>query len=180
MNNPTVRTLIIHTHARDATHAIGAQIGGMVAGGQVLALCGDLGAGKTTLVQGIAAGMGISTRVTSPTFVLVNEYAANGRKLVHIDAYRLAEGTTLADAAILGLADILDEADMDGRNVIAVEWADRIRALFPADLLQIEITAAADEPDGRTLLITATGAQSSAVLAQLSALHACPPGECAS
>ena len=123
---------------------------------------------------------GIRDLVRSRGLGDVYKRQANGRKLVHIDAYRLAEGTTLADAATLGLADILDEADMDGRNVIAVEWADRIRALFPADLLQIEITAAADEPDGRTLLITATGAQSSAVLAQLSALHACPPGECAS
>ncbi len=108
-----------------------------MADGQVIALCGDLGAGKTTLVQGIAAGMGVHARVTSPTFVLVNEYAAaSGRRLVHIDAYRLAEGATLADAATLGLADLLDEAGMDGVNVVAVEWADRMATLLPADLLQ--------------------------------------------
>ncbi len=162
-------TLTLHTHSRQRTHTIGAQLGRSVADGQVIALRGDLGAGKTTLVQGLAAGMGVTARVTSPTFVLVNEYAAEqGRRLVHIDAYRLAEGAALADAATFGLADLLADGGLDGVNVVAIEWAERIQSLLPADRLEIEITAAADDPDARTLHITATGEQSARLLSTLS------------
>ncbi len=168
MSNPRVPTLTLHTHSRQMTHAVGAQLGRSVADGQVIALRGDLGAGKTTFVQGLAAGMGVHARVTSPTFVLVNEYAAaSGRRLVHIDAYRLAEGATLADAATFGLADLLADAGMDGVNVVAVEWADRIQSLLPADRLEIEISAAEDDADARTLHLTATGEQSARLLAAL-------------
>jgi len=160
--------LTFHTDAPQATQALGAQIGRAVTDGQVIALRGDLGAGKTTLVQGIAAGMGVVARVTSPTFVLVNEYAAaDGRRLVHIDTYRLADDITLADAATFGLADMLEEAGMDGENVVVIEWAERVATLLPADILKITITAANDDPDARTLQLTATGAQSAAVLAHL-------------
>ena len=160
-------SLTLHTDSPAATQRIGAAIGRAVVAGQVIALCGDLGAGKTTLVQGIAAGMGVTVRVTSPTFVLVNEYAAEGeRRLVHIDTYRLAADDTLADAATFGLADLLFEAGMDGVNVVAIEWAERVATLLPADILKITITAD-DDADTRIFQMTATGAQSAAVLAQL-------------
>lgn len=163
-----MHTLTLHTRSRQRTQAAGAQLGRSVADGQVIALRGDLGAGKTTLVQGLAAGMGVTARVTSPTFVLVNEYAAEqGRRLVHIDAYRLAEGAALADAATFGLADLLADAGMDGVNVVAIEWAERVQALLPADRLEIELTAAEDDPDARTLHLTATGEQSARLLATL-------------
>lgn len=161
-------SLTLHTDSPAATQRIGAAIGRAVVAGQVIALCGDLGAGKTTLVQGIAAGMGVTVRVTSPTFVLVNEYAAaDGRRLVHIDTYRLAADATLADAATFGLADLLFEAGMDGVNVVAIEWAERVATLLPADILHIAITTTEADPDARTFQMTATGAQSAAVLAQL-------------
>lgn len=163
-----MHTLTLHTRSRQETQAAGAQLGRSVTDGQVIALRGDLGAGKTTLVQGLAAGMGVTARVTSPTFVLVNEYAAEqGRRLVHIDAYRLAEGAALADAATFGLADLLADAGMDGVNVVAIEWAERVQALLPADRLEIELTAAEDDPDARTLHLTATGEQSARLLATL-------------
>jgi tRNA threonylcarbamoyladenosine biosynthesis protein TsaE len=111
--------------------------------------------------------MGVQARVTSPTFVLVNEYAAEGgRRLVHIDTYRLAEAATLSDAATFGLADLLFEAGVDGVNVVAIEWADRVETLLPTDILQITITAD-DDSSARTLQFTATGAQSAAVVEQL-------------
>lgn len=161
-------SLTLHTDSPPATQRIGVAIGRTVAAGQVIALCGDLGAGKTTLVQGIAAGMGVHARVTSPTFILVNEYVAeDSRRLVHIDAYRLAERATLADAATFGLADLLTEAGMDGVNVVAIEWADRVATLLPADLLTITLIASEDDPDARILQLTATGAQSAAVIEQL-------------
>lgn len=169
MNSPRVpASLTLHTASPAATQRIGVVIGRAVVAGQVIALCGDLGAGKTTLVQGIAAGMGVQARVTSPTFILVNEYAAeNGCRLVHIDAYRLAEGVPLADAATFGLADLLTETGMDGVNVVAIEWADRVAALLPADILTITISASEDDPDARTFQLTATGAQSAAIVEQL-------------
>lgn len=169
MNSPRVpASLTLHTASPAATQRIGVAIGRAVVAGQVIALCGDLGAGKTTLVQGIAAGMGVQARVTSPTFILVNEYAAeNGRRLVHIDAYRLAEGVPLADAATFGLADLLTETGMDGVNVVAIEWADRVAALLPADILTITISASEGDPDARTFQLTATGAQSAAIVEQL-------------
>lgn len=161
-------SLTLHSDSQAATQRIGAAIGRVVNAGQVIALRGELGAGKTTLVQGIAAGMGVEARVTSPTFILVNEYTATeGRRLVHIDAYRLAEDDTLADAATFGLADLLVEAGMDGVNVVAIEWAERVATLLPADILTIAITPCADDPDARTLQLTATGAHSAAIIAQL-------------
>lgn len=161
-------SLTLHSTSQAATKRIGVAIGRAVNAGQVIALCGDLGAGKTTLVQGIAAGMGVQARVTSPTFILANEYTApGGRRLVHIDAYRLAEKAVLADAATFGLAELLAEAGMDGVNVVAIEWAERVATLLPADILTITITTHADDPDARTFQLTATGAQSAAVVAQL-------------
>jgi tRNA threonylcarbamoyladenosine biosynthesis protein TsaE len=122
--------------------------------------------------------MGVTARVTSPTFVLVNEYAAEqGCRLVHIDAYRLAEGAALADAATFGLAELLADAGMDGVNVVAIEWADRIQALLPADRLEIEITAVEDDPDARTLHITATGEQSARLLTALFPANPVPRDE---
>lgn len=161
-------SLTLRTNSQATTQRVGAAIGRAARAGQVIALCGDLGAGKTTLVQGIAVGMGVQARVTSPTFVLVNEYAAEGgRRLVHIDTYRLAEAAVLSDAATFGLADLLFEAGVDGVNVVAIEWADRVETLLPTDILQIIITADDDDSSARTLQFTATGAQSAAVVEQL-------------
>lgn len=157
--------LVIEARSPRETHAIGEQIGRLVQGGEVLALCGELGAGKTTLVQGIAAGMGVRVRVTSPTFVLINEYVAdNDRHLAHIDTYRLAEGATLAEAATFGLADQLAGADFDAHDVVAIEWADRVESILPSDLLRIELVTVSDNPDARTIQFVATGERSAALL----------------
>ena len=163
-----METLKIASSSPQETFAVGTLIGKLLRGSEVLALIGDLGAGKTTFVQGIAAGMGVRGRVTSPTFVLVNEYAGeNGRRLVHIDTYRLADGGTLAEAATFGLAEQLDGDDVDSQTVIAIEWADRVESILPADLLRIELAAADDNPDARTLTLVATGERSIALLESL-------------
>lgn len=146
---------------------IGELIGKAVQGGEVLALYGDLGAGKTTLVQGIAAGMGVDARVTSPTFILLNEYTgAAGRRLVHVDTYRLAEEIILAEAATFGLEDLL-AGEFGAKDVVAIEWADRIEALLPDDVLRIEITAGDDYPDVRTVRMRASGERSTLLLENL-------------
>ncbi|MCS6825020.1 MAG: tRNA (adenosine(37)-N6)-threonylcarbamoyltransferase complex ATPase subunit type 1 TsaE [Caldilinea sp.] len=162
-------TLTVKTQSHEETRRVAETLGRAMRGGEVLALCGDLGAGKTTFVQGLAAGMGVRSRVTSPTFILINEYCAeNGLRLVHVDAYRLAEQATLADAVTFGLTDLLAGVDGDERTVLAIEWADRIASLLPDDLLHIELRIDPEEPDARTIHLAATGGQSAEALHRLS------------
>src|ERR671919_1572720 len=99
-----------------ATRAIGRSLGRAAEAGTLIALVGELGAGKTQLAKGVAEGLDVSTVVNSPTFVLMNEHVGRLR-LYHVDAYRLAQPE---DALAAGL---LDEREIDGVSVI--EWADR-------------------------------------------------------
>ena len=125
---PAIR--VIDTHSPDETVELGRTLGRGLAAGDVLALVGTLGAGKTQLTRGIALGAGATGRVTSPTFKLVNEYA--GRlKLYHIDAYRLRGAR---DLAALGCDEFFD-----GDGAAVVEWADRVAAALPPDHLRVEI-----------------------------------------
>lgn len=141
-------------------------------GALVIALHGDLGAGKTTFVQGLARGLGVRARVTSPTFVLINEYpAGHGLRLVHLDTYRLggpaggtahgaaADETTQDEAEALGLLDLLD----DPAAVVAIEWAERIAPLLPADHLLLEFHYG-PAPDTRRLRLVAFGPRSAAAV----------------
>lgn len=104
------------------------------AGATVLALHGELGAGKTAFVQCLARVLGIAEQVTSPTFVIMRLYSINKhdffRKLVHIDAYRIE---SLDEMAVIGFEDLVREP----RNLICIEWAERIPAAIPKDALHI-------------------------------------------
>ncbi len=137
----------IESNSLDETRDIGRRLGGALRVGDVVGLVGPLGAGKTALVKGIAEGIGVADphRVTSPTFVIVNEY--EGRvHLHHIDAYRLG---TARELEALGLEEFVE------RGVVVVEWADRVEAALPADRLTITI-----EPTGeqqRTMHLSAPG-----------------------
>ncbi|MCB1225487.1 MAG: tRNA (adenosine(37)-N6)-threonylcarbamoyltransferase complex ATPase subunit type 1 TsaE [Verrucomicrobiales bacterium] len=104
--------------------------------GDVVALCGDLGAGKTCLSQGLVAGLGSEAAVTSPTFTLVQEYRDGRLPVFHFDFYRLE-----SEAEVLGIGwdDYLDEA-----GVVLVEWADRFPALLPKGTQWWRITPTAD------------------------------------
>ncbi len=126
------------------TQALAAQLACCLVPGLVIALHGDLGAGKTTFVQGLAAGLGVRERVTSPTFILANEYQTpRGWRLVHVDAYRLAERGA-DEAAAFGLEELLDATD----TIVAIEWAERVADLLPADCLQIWLQAEEAAPAG--------------------------------
>ncbi len=136
-----------------ATRALGERLGMAAAPGDVVALVGPLGAGKTELARGIARGLDVEEPVSSPTFVLVAEHA--GRvTLFHVDCYRL-DGA--ADALAAG---ILDERSAEG--VTVVEWADRIGAALPPGRLEITIDGAGDDP--RTLNLRATDARHARLL----------------
>jgi tRNA threonylcarbamoyladenosine biosynthesis protein TsaE len=106
------------SHSPADTESLGEKFGRAAERGLVIALSGDLGAGKTQLVKGIARGLGISARVHSPTFTLVNEYGGGRLKLFHLDLYRLE---TQAQILSAGIGEFLSP---DG--VAVVEWADRI------------------------------------------------------
>ncbi len=131
-----------------ATRALGARIGAAAIRGDVIALHGPLGAGKTELARGIARGLRVEEPVSSPTFVLVAEHA--GRiPLFHVDCYRL---TGAADALAAG---VLDDRSADGVTVI--EWAERLGAALPSGRLEVDIDGAGDE--ARSLVLRATDAR---------------------
>jgi tRNA threonylcarbamoyladenosine biosynthesis protein TsaE len=111
-------TFISHSPAE--TEALGETLGRAAGHGFVFALSGDLGAGKTQLVKGIARGLGVATRVHSPTFTLVNEYGGGRLKLFHLDLYRLETAAQILSA---GIGEFLSP---DG--VAVIEWADRLEA----------------------------------------------------
>jgi tRNA threonylcarbamoyladenosine biosynthesis protein TsaE len=121
----------------EATQALGERVGARLHAGDVVACIGELGAGKTCFIQGLARGLGVDGDVTSPTFVLVNQY--RGRLPVyHVDAYRTGSLTELVD---LGLEEMLH-----GDGVTVVEWADKLQPLLPASTLAVTITGLGDEP----------------------------------
>lgn len=119
------------------TRRLGIQLGGLLQPGDLVCLEGDLGAGKTTLVQGLAAGWGSPEQVTSPTFVLVNLYErGDGQQLAHLDAYRLESA---AEAEALDLDALL------ARGPMVVEWAENIEAALPAERLWLKLFWVEDE-----------------------------------
>jgi tRNA threonylcarbamoyladenosine biosynthesis protein TsaE len=163
MSASTLTSLTIRLASPEATYDFGKQLGATLAAGQVVALSGDLGAGKTTLTQGIAAGMGIKSRVTSPTFTLINQYQPGERRLllVHIDTYRLGGDDTVAaqaEAADLGLSEIMSDAafadDHADGAIVVIEWAERIANLLPPDTLYIELTPVPDDANARFATLT--------------------------
>lgn len=121
----------LFSNSAEQTLRIGMQLGGLLHKGDVLALKGDLGAGKTTLAQGLAAGWGSAEPVTSPTFVLINQYhRPDGQRMTHLDAYRIE---SLAEAEDLDLELYLQQGPM------MVEWADRVAALLPEEHLWVQL-----------------------------------------
>ena len=136
-----------------ATREIGARLGAAAEPGDVIALVGPLGAGKTELVRGIARGLDVDDPITSPTFVLVAEHPGR-HPLFHVDCFRLAGPE---DALAAG---ILDDRAMEGVTVI--EWADRLAPVLPAQRLEIRIDGAGR--GRRTLALLATGARHARLL----------------
>lgn len=136
--------LVLETPER--THEFGRRLGSRLQAGDVVILVGALGAGKTALTKGIAAGMGISTTVTSPTFVIARWHRPDdgGPQLIHVDAYRL------------GGPGELDDLDLEVEtSVTVVEWGDGRAEQLSDDRLRIELDRHAD--DTRTATLSATG-----------------------
>jgi tRNA threonylcarbamoyladenosine biosynthesis protein TsaE len=124
-------SLEIISRSTEQTRRVGMRLGALLRPGDLVALVGDLGSGKTTLVQGIAAGWGSLDPVSSPTFVIVNVYRhSDGIRLFHMDAYRL-DGPT--EAIDLDLDNMLDQGPM------IVEWAERVKSVLPDQGLWVQL-----------------------------------------
>lgn len=138
--------------------AFGERLGGLLKGGEVIQLVGDVGAGKTTLTKGIAIGLGIDEPVQSPTFTISRLYdARDGLMLAHYDFYRLNE------PGIMSLE--LAESVEDQTRITVLEWADIVENVLPTDHLTISITPLSETE--RSLVIESHGAKAGAVLERL-------------
>jgi tRNA threonylcarbamoyladenosine biosynthesis protein TsaE len=125
----------VETCSEDETAAVGRELAGTLSAGAVLLLFGDLGAGKTAFVRGLAEGLGVSRdEVSSPTFTLVQEYRGGSLPLFHVDLYRIDDPRELDE---LGLDEIAEE------GVIAIEWADRMPSP-PPDATRVSIEHAGE------------------------------------
>ena len=122
--------MTFRTDSPQATQSLAEALGGALEPGDLVLLVGELGAGKTAFVQGLARGLGIDEAVTSPTFTIVHEYAGRVR-LAHVDVYRLDRVQDLYD---LGFDELVDDD-----RVTVVEWGDRIEQLVPAEHLVVRI-----------------------------------------
>jgi tRNA threonylcarbamoyladenosine biosynthesis protein TsaE len=136
--------LVLATASPEETRAMGRALAGFLGPRDVVSLTGDLGAGKTTFVQGVAEGLNVTERVLSPTFTLVRRYRGT-LPVYHLDVYRLER---LQEALDVGLDEILDEG-----AVVFIEWGDAIDPLLPPERLQIELTVP-PEGDRRQLELT--------------------------
>ena len=137
MATPVVSELVTVTDDAAATRALGGRLAIAARPGDLVCLIGDLGAGKTQLAKGFAAGLGVTDMVASPTFVLMAEY--EGRlPLFHLDLYRLADA---GDALAGGLLD-----DRQAGGVVLVEWAERLGSSLPVARLDVRIDGTGEEP----------------------------------
>jgi tRNA threonylcarbamoyladenosine biosynthesis protein TsaE len=142
-----LKEIVCTSSSPDETRAIAAAIGPALRAADVVLLSGDLGAGKTCFVQGAAEALGVTTRVTSPSFVLVREYEGRRVRIVHVDVYRL---DTLQELIDLGYEEIFAPD-----AVLFIEWGDAVGGLLPESCLEVELQISDD--DRRRIVIRPTG-----------------------
>lgn len=143
-------TIELRSATAEDTRAIGAALADLFRPGDVVVLTGELGAGKTTLVQGVARGLGSLDPVASPTFTLVREVGGGRLHVIHADVYRLDR---VQDVVDLGLDELLDQEG----TFLLVEWGDAIAELLPPERLQVELNEPDPGTDDRRIVLSATG-----------------------
>lgn len=146
---------MIHLVNAEATERAGRALAALLAPGDVIGLEGDLGAGKTALVQGVARGLG-APAATSPTFTIVNEYRGGRLPVFHADLYRIERARDLDEIG-------LDETIRRAEGVTFIEWIDRFPEVLPGD--HMIVTLRVSEPGGRTLSATGAGERGVALAA---------------
>jgi tRNA threonylcarbamoyladenosine biosynthesis protein TsaE len=153
----------ITTNSANQTYNLGQKIGSLIHTATVIALSGDLGSGKTTLIQGIARGLEVPEKyyITSPTFTLINQYP--GRlPLFHVDLYRIEDPDALDD---IGIYDILQE-----NGVIAIEWADKLDAIALSEYIAVDLKFV--NTDSRKIKLIAYGLKENDLLKKLKSVKA--------
>jgi tRNA threonylcarbamoyladenosine biosynthesis protein TsaE len=150
-------TLEFFSRSPEQTRRVGMRLGNLLQRGDLICLQGDLGAGKTTLVQGLAQGWGSLDPVSSPTFIIVNIYRRPDEwQLFHMDAYRLDSAPEAAE---------LDLDEMLAQGSLLVEWPERVQTILPQDHMWISFEYVAEE--NRQMVIKAAGARYDDLLAEL-------------
>lgn len=136
---------VLYLPTPEATQSLGRRLGELFFPGSIIALIGPLGAGKTFLVRSIGEGLGVpdSRVISSPTFVLIQEYAGGRLPIYHFDTYRLKN---VADFVELGVHEYFE-----GNGVCLIEWADRVTAVMPAEYLTIMLTVTGESSRSMTL-----------------------------
>ena len=140
--------LVAFTESAAATRDLAAVVAGLCAAGDIVALAGELGSGKTVWVQGFARGLGVEEPVTSPTFTLVRPYRGHKLLLVHADLYRLDRLSEVVDLALF--------EQLDDRAVACIEWADLAEAVLPPDRLDVHLDYGEDEEE-RVIVVRPVG-----------------------
>lgn len=137
------------THSREETVALGGRLADALKTGRVVAFTGDLGAGKTAFVSGMARALGVEERVTSPTFTIVNEYEGGRLPLFHFDMYRLEDAGDLFD---IGWEDYLDRG-----GVCALEWSERVEEALPEDTAVVSFARCPEGGNWRLITMEGVG-----------------------
>ncbi len=140
----------IQTSSEEQTRRLGEQLGTMLHGGEVIALIGELGSGKTVFVHGLATGLGVRESVHSPSFTILNEYRGRLR-LSHFDFYRLKSEEEVWN---LGWQDYLNDS-----GIIVIEWADRFPSVLPEERLEIRFAPDTNDSHKRIITFTPLGEQ---------------------
>lgn len=148
--------MVIGTNSADETVGLGERLGKRLRPGDVVALTGELGAGKTTLTRGIAQGLGVEADIHSPTFTLIHEHPGP-TPLYHVDLYRINRPEEAEDIGI--------EEYIHGDGVTVIEWAEKIMPLLPEDALRIELRMTGD--DAREIKLETASARLKAIVGEL-------------
>ena len=148
ISHPAIRDAEFATSSTEETFNEGKKFASQLSGGEVIALVGELGAGKTVFTKGLCEGLNVKNPVISPTFTIANEYDADF-KIYHFDAYRLSDS---AEAAAIGIEDY-----MMGGAVCIVEWADKVKEVIPDYATWIYFYHNKDSETGRLLRIVSFG-----------------------
>jgi len=139
--------LTARTKSADDTRALAAELAAVARPGDLILLAGDLGAGKTTFVQGFGRALSVEAPITSPTFVIVHTYEGS-LPVVHVDAYRLEHLQELVD---LGIGELFDE-----QGVTLIEWGDAVIPALPPEFLEVRLEMG-DDDDARVVRLRASG-----------------------
>jgi len=151
------RSFIVRTSSPQQTEALGHALGALLRAGDVVALSGELGAGKTIFTRGIAAGVGATGHIASPTFTFIREYHGPVT-MFHADLYRLEAPAELDD---IGLEEVLDAG-----GIVVIEWAEKARQLLPAEYLWADLRFT-EQDDAREIEFSPHGPRYAAIVRRL-------------